>query len=136
MEILDENKPQYSYHRTEFYKDGSEKLSRILDAILSSIPGKGKLQTWIKKPATLDLICEVITEEMNSVQQAELLPGVAAVTPEFIMNWTVSAHPELAPCLLRILSTAAQTPIAKEKNKKKNPEVVCHILLVLSINIS
>jgi len=26
LEVLDENKPQYSYHRTEFYKDGNEKL--------------------------------------------------------------------------------------------------------------
>ena len=128
LEILDENKPQYSCYRTEFYKEGNEKLSLILDAILASTPGKRKLRTWIQQPATLDLICDVVTEEMNGVQKADLLHGIADVTPEFIKNWTVSAHWELAPCLLRIISTAAETATAKEKNKKKNPQTVCHCL--------
>ena len=54
LEILDENKPEYSYHRTGFYKEGNEKLTKILDAILSSEPGKIKLRNWMRQPATTD----------------------------------------------------------------------------------
>jgi len=61
---------------------------------------------------------------MNAVQKAELLPGIAAITPEFIRKWTISSHKELAPCLLRILFAAGQTSAAKEKNKKKKPDMV------------
>jgi hypothetical protein len=117
LEILDDDKPEYSYHRTEFYKEGNEKLAKILDAILSSGPGKIKLRTWMQRPATFDIFRDVITQEMNNVQKAELLPGIAAITPEFINNWTILPPRELAPCLLHILSTAAQTAVAKEKNK-------------------
>ena len=125
LEILDEDKPEYSYHRTEFYKEGNEKLTKILDAILSSGLGKIKLRTWMRQPATTDLFCNVITQEMNNVQKAELLPGIAAITPEFIKNWSIFPRRELAPCLLHILSTAAQTAVAKEKNKIKEPDMVC-----------
>lgn len=126
LEILNEDNPQYSYHRTEFYKVGNQKLFRILDVILASNPGKGKLKTWIRQPAALDLVCDVITEEMNVVQKAERLPGIAAITtPDFINDWTVSPSTELAPCLSRMLYVAAQTATAEEKNKKKHPDVVC-----------
>jgi hypothetical protein len=124
LEILHEDKPEYSYHRTEFYKEGNEKLFKILDAIISSGPGRSKLRTWMRRPVAVDLFGDVITQEMNNVQKAELLPGIAAITPEFIQNWTVSPHQELAPCLLRVLSTAAQTTDAKEKNKIKKPDIV------------
>jgi hypothetical protein len=55
LEILDEDKPEYSYHRTEFYKEGNEKLTKILDAILTSGPGKIKLRTWMRQPGILAL---------------------------------------------------------------------------------
>jgi hypothetical protein len=42
LEILDEYKPEYSYYQTEFYKEGNEKLSKILDAIVSSGQGRSK----------------------------------------------------------------------------------------------
>ena len=124
LEILDEDKPEYSYHRTEFYKEGNEKLSKILDAIASSGPGRSKLQTSLRRPATVELFGNVITQEINKVQKAELLPGIAAITPEFIKNWSISPHQELALCLLHVLSTAAQTADAKEKNKVKKPDMV------------
>jgi hypothetical protein len=64
---------------------------------------------------------------MNKVQKAEMSPGIAAVaTPETIKNWTLCTHWELAPCLSHILYAATQTASAKDKNKKKNPEVVCN----------
>jgi hypothetical protein len=73
----------------------------------------------------------VVTEEMNAVQKAELLPGIAAITPEFIQKWTIPPHQEFAPCLRRILFAAAQTPAAKEKNKRKKPDMVCSFLRMI-----
>ena len=124
LEILDEDKDEFSGHRKEFYKEGNEKLFKILDAIVSSGHGRSKLRTWIRRPAAVDLFSDVITQEMNIVQNTDLLPGIAAITPEFIKKWTISPHRELAPCLLRVLSTAAQTADAKEKNKIKKPDMV------------
>ena len=124
LEILDEGKSEYSYHRTEFYKDGNEKLFKILNSIVSSGPGRSKLRTWMRQPVAVDLFGDVITQEISKVQKAELLPGIAAITPEFINNWSISPHRELAPCLLRVLSTVAQTTDAKEKNKIKKPNMV------------
>ena len=101
LEILDEDKDEFSGHRKEFYKEGNEKLFKILDAIVSSGHGRSKLRTWIRQPAAVDLFSDVITQEMNIVQNTDLLPGIAAITPEFIKNWTISPHRELVPCLLR-----------------------------------
>ena len=131
LEILAENKTQYSFYQNELYKEGNEKLSRLLDALSSSESGKRKLQTWIWKSTALDLFCTMVTEEMNAVQKAELLPGIAAITPEFIQKWTIPPHQEFAPCLRRILFAAAQTPAAKEKNKRKKPDMVCSFLRMI-----
>ena len=124
LKILDDDNPQYSYHRMEFYKDSNQKLSKILDVILTNDAGKRKLQSWIQQPAVIDLVCNAVSGEMKHVQKADLLPGIAAITPNLIKTWTISAHHKLAPFLSQILSTAAQTMITKEKNKKKNPGVV------------
>ena len=78
----------------------------------------------MRRPVAVNLFGDVITQEINNVQKAELLPGIAAITPEFIKNWSISPHRELAPCLLHVLSTAAQTADAKEKNKIKKPDMV------------
>ena len=106
---------------------------KTLDAFLSSGPGRSKLRTWMRQPVTVDVFCDVITQEMNNVQKVELLPEIAAFTPEFIKNWTISPHWELAlaPFLLNVLSTAAQTTIAKEKNKIKEPDMVCSCFFFL-----
>jgi len=125
LNILDEENYQYYFYRNEFYKEGNEKLWRFLNILISSESGKKKLRPWFRQPKTVDLFCAVVTEEMNAVQKAELLPGIAAITPDFIRNWTVSSHQELAPCLMHILLAAAQTPTAKEKNKVKKPDMVC-----------
>ena len=83
----------------------------------------------MRQQAAVDLFCDVITQEMNNVQKADLLSGITAITPEFIKNWTISSHRELVPCLLRVLSTAAQTAVAKEKNKIKEPDMVLYSLI-------
>ncbi len=125
LEILDKSHPQYSCYRNEFFKEGNEKLVRFLDAVTSITSGKAKLKTWMQQPAALGLFCDVITEEMNAIQLVEQQPKIATVTtPEFIRDWTVSSHQEIAPCIQRILLAAAQTSVAKGKNKKKIPDTV------------
>ena len=128
LELLDDSKPQYVFYRTEFYKEENEKLSRILVAIISTDSGKRKLHTLIRQPPILDLFCDVITDEMNTVQKAELMPGIGAVTPEFIRNWTVSTHQGLVPCTQRILLAGAETSLAKEKIGKRTQRLyVVHL---------
>ena len=70
LEILDEDKPQYSYHRAEFYKEGNQKLEKILNVITASAVGKRKLQSWMRQPPGIALFCDVISEEMDSVRRA------------------------------------------------------------------
>lgn len=124
LQILDEDKHQYAQHRNEFYKESNQKLFKILNIILANNAGKRKLRTWIRQAEPLNLVCDIVSEEMTCLQEEYLQPGISAITPEFIKTWTISPHRELAPYLTRILLAAAQTTIAKEKNKKKKPEVV------------
>jgi hypothetical protein len=62
---------------------------------------------------------------MVSVAKGEILPSIAAFTPEFIESWTVGNTCNQAPFLMEVLLRVAQTPQAKENNKKKHPEAVC-----------
>ncbi|KAF8872668.1 hypothetical protein CPB84DRAFT_1799050 [Gymnopilus junonius] len=121
-------KPQYSAYRTEFYKDDNQKLFKILDSISAS-DGKRKLRSWMQRPDALDLVCEIIGDEMDAVKKVEQLPGLAAITPEFIESWTISDSQELAPSITRILLAVAETPSAKEKNVLKSPVAVCNIMM-------
>lgn len=61
---------------------------------------------------------------MDVVKEAEKLPGLAEITPDFIKAWKVFAHQENAPVLSQILLAAAESASAKEKNKKKTPTSV------------
>lgn len=123
IEVLDDSDPRYSYYRTELYKMESKKLGQILDRILSNPAGRKKLDEEIF-PHALALIGERITTEMDFVKEAERLPGLNEITPEFIKGWNVLGHQETAPILSRILVTAAESTSAKEKNKKKTPTSV------------
>ena len=124
MELLDNEKVDYAGYRNELYKDKSSKLSDILDLIIVTEAGKQKLYSWLR-PRALELVCQVIDKEMDSVTKGELLPGLSAITPEFIKSWTVEDVNERAPFLTGVLLRAAQTALAKEKNILKNPQAVC-----------
>ena len=77
----------------------------------------------------LGIFCDIINDEMDTVKGVEKLPGLAAITPEFIKSWSVSGCKELAPTLTQILLSAAETRSAKEKNKIKSPVAVCRCFL-------
>jgi hypothetical protein len=124
LEVLKENNAEYSGYRNELYKDNNEKLATILNSILGADSGKKKLRSWMQ-PHALEIVCEAIDKEIDSVTKEEVLPGISAITPEFIKSWTVEDVCEQAPFLTKVLLRAAQTSRAKEKNKKKHPEAVC-----------
>lgn len=69
LEILDEDKPQYSHHRIEFYKEGNQKLEKILNVINASTMGKRKLQTWVRQPPAIALFCDVISGGKDGVRR-------------------------------------------------------------------
>ncbi|KAH9018497.1 hypothetical protein EDB85DRAFT_1873683 [Lactarius pseudohatsudake] len=81
------------------------------------------------KPHALEHVCGVIDKEMNLVKETDLLPGIAAITPDFIKSWTVSSTCDKAPFLTGILLRAAETSLAKEKNKIKRPDAMCDIIV-------
>ncbi|KAH9011587.1 hypothetical protein EDB84DRAFT_1590667 [Lactarius hengduanensis] len=128
LEILDDCKPEYTGYRVELYKDGNGKLPRMLDSIHAVDSGRAKLWSWMK-PHALEHVCGVIDKEMNLVKETDLLPGIAAITPDFIKSWTVSSTCDKAPFLTGILLRAAETSLAKEKNKIKRPDAMCDIIV-------
>ncbi|KAN0135284.1 hypothetical protein V8E53_006849 [Lactarius tabidus] len=81
------------------------------------------------RPHALELVSEVIEKEMDSIVKTEILPGLSAITPDFIKSWTVVDVSKCAPFLTSVLLRAAQTSLVKETNKKKNPEAMCNILV-------
>ncbi|KAH9020749.1 hypothetical protein EDB84DRAFT_1621797 [Lactarius hengduanensis] len=128
LEVLNEYNADYTGYRNELYKEKSSKLQRILDSILAAESGKRKLWSWIQ-PHALEIVCETIDEEMDSITEEDHLPGLSAITPDFIKSWTVANGQERAPCLTGILLRAAETSRAKENNKKKHPEAMCNVMV-------
>ncbi|KAH9160733.1 hypothetical protein EDB89DRAFT_1885651 [Lactarius sanguifluus] len=128
LEILDDCKPEYTGYRVELYKDCNRKLPRMLDSIHAVDSGRAKLWSWME-PHALEHVCGVIDEEMDLVNKTDLLPGLAAITPDFIKSWAVSSTHDKAPFLTGILLRAAETSLAKEKNKIKHPDAMCDIIV-------
>jgi hypothetical protein len=123
LEILDEYNPEYWSYRHELYKEKSSKLALILERIAGSVPGKHKLWTWMR-PHSLQLVQQIVEEEMDVVNKFNILPGISAITPEYIEAWSVESSREQAPVLTDILFSAAESVRAKENNKKKRPDAV------------
>ena len=114
IELLDDSNSKYWAYRNELYKEENKK-HEILDLIFLNAPGKEKLTEWML-PHALEVICRKVSNEMDAVQEAEKLPGLDAITPEFIEAWRISGHQEKALYLFEILLAAAETASAKEKN--------------------
>ena len=123
LDLLDDSKLRYWGYRNEFFKQENENLPKILEAIYSNKEGKERMDRWML-PHALEIICAKVSDEMDEVQMFEKLPGLHAITPEFIKTWTVTGHKDKAPYLFQILLAAAETVLAKEKNKKKSPLAV------------
>ena len=85
MELLDDSNLNYWAYRNELYKEENKKLSDILElqVIILSAPGKENSTEWML-PHALEVICSKVSDEMDVVQEAEKLPGLGSITPEFI----------------------------------------------------
>ena len=86
-------------------------------------------------PHALELICGKVSDEMDVVQEVEKLPGLDAITPEFIKAWHVSGHQEKAPFLFEILLAAAEMASVKEKNKIKKSSLAVSQAILFPLNI-
>ncbi|PBK62309.1 hypothetical protein ARMSODRAFT_1061495, partial [Armillaria solidipes] len=74
--------------------------------------------------------CTMISTEMNTFTKSLSVVGTSAITTAFIDSWTFDSsinHP--TPVLRQFLLTAAQTELAKEKNKIKNPEKILNAVV-------
>ncbi|KAF8153393.1 hypothetical protein B0H34DRAFT_820729 [Crassisporium funariophilum] len=116
-------------YQAEFYKESNQKLYSILDRINSNASGKTKLSTWIKGPGLI-LVCKVIGDKMDNVQQVEKISGgLSSITPEFIKSWSIANYSDLAPATTKILLSAAETSLAREQNTKKSPNAICNVIV-------
>ena len=86
LKVLDDRNARYSSYRAEFYRKDSQKLFTILDAISINGLGRKKLRRWMQQSQGLGIFCDIINDEMNTVKGVEKLPGLAAITPEFIKS--------------------------------------------------
>ncbi|KAF8274044.1 hypothetical protein EI94DRAFT_1768902 [Lactarius quietus] len=128
LEVLDSNNTEYAGYRNELYKSKNDKLQKILDSVLITDSGKQKLWSWMR-PHALEIVCGVIDEEMDSITKEDILPGLSAISPDYIKSWTVADVSEQLPFVTQVLRRAAQTFLAKETNKKKHPEAMCNIMV-------
>ena len=76
------------------------------------------------RPHAVALVCNMVDDEMNTITREESLSGLSNITPDFVMSWAVTEFCERAPTLMEIIFRAAETALAKERNKKKHPDAV------------
>ena len=72
-----------------------------------NVLGKQKPRKWMQQSQGIGIFCDIINVELDTVKGLEKLPGLAAITPEFINSWSVSGCKELARTLTQILLSAA-----------------------------
>ena len=92
LKFLDECYAQYSSYCAEFYKNNSQKLFKILDAISINWLGKQKLGRW-----------KLSMTKWTLLKASKKLHGLVSVTPEFIKSWSVSGCTELTPTSTQVL---------------------------------
>lgn len=133
-EVLDPQNTEHDAYRREFYKEDNPLMENLLDLMMQDPKGKAKLMAWMQ-PHALELMCDTVYNEMDIVKKEMFFPGVRDIPPKFFDTWTlentVIPTAKKAPCLSAILMSAAQTRIAKAKNKLKDPAVVRFSLLNL-----
>jgi hypothetical protein len=124
IDVLDSSNGKHQSYRDELYKTDALKLHVLLDHITGDPKGKRKMDEWMR-PYAVDLTCEIVDSEME-VTKRELSMGVSDVTPEFMASWSLNGNRalELTPVLSRVLSSAAQSSRAAERNKLKSPTTV------------
>ncbi|KAJ7210897.1 hypothetical protein GGX14DRAFT_534724 [Mycena pura] len=126
-DVLNPDDWQYEYHRSHLYREGSTRLSELIDAMMHDEHGKTKLLDCMR-PHLLDFACKTVAEEMEERREASIVSGIGVVTPEFIDAWNIEEEVDTTPFLTRILETAAQTKHAAAHNKIKHPQKMCRVV--------
>ncbi|KAJ7934103.1 hypothetical protein B0H13DRAFT_1855580 [Mycena leptocephala] len=121
LHVLDPDDISYDRYRGKPYRDDNTKLASLIEIIMSDEKGKEKFSRCME-PYVLDLASETVAEQMETRRKNSILPGIEAVTPAFMENWTLDEQVDHSPFLTQILETAAQTERAKRYNKKKKPQ--------------
>ncbi|KAJ7187450.1 hypothetical protein GGX14DRAFT_383550 [Mycena pura] len=120
VQALDPDASEDVRYRGNLYREDDNRLSLLLDIIMKDDYGKRKLFECLR-PHLENFACEVVAEQMERRRKASYLPGIQAVTPEFIEAWSLEEDTDHTPFLTRILETAAQTDRAAAHNKLKKP---------------
>ncbi|KAJ7847320.1 hypothetical protein B0H14DRAFT_2583603 [Mycena olivaceomarginata] len=117
----------YECYRGNLYRDDSPKLAELLERMMMHHKGRQKLFECMR-PTLEEFACAIVADEMGARRRDTMLPGIAAVTTEFIEKWHLEEDVDSTPLLARILTTAAQTERAKTHNKIKKPEKLVQVV--------
>ncbi|TFY51932.1 hypothetical protein EVG20_g10773 [Dentipellis fragilis] len=132
-QLVDLGNKSGDHFRRQWYSKDCPQLDRLLDGIAVDPRGKAKLNSWME-PRAVDIISRTIDDEMQAVQNHLHLPSVNSITPAFLDEWNKKSiiEPVVAatPTLMAILLRAAETSVAKEKNKKKHANTMCGVILL------
>jgi len=134
IKVLDPSKLEFSVYHDRFY--ASSKLHALLDHIYSDDRGQAQFTSWMK-PHAIEFISHTIYREMDNVKAA-LYATIDTIHSQSLVTWDLNSIitniiNERAPVLGLVLSSAAQTDCAKEKNKVKSCSTVCTLFLCPSI---
>jgi hypothetical protein len=100
------------YLAKKFFAEGGG-LQSLLSWCRSTYPD-GFLQcipTEFKNDA-VEVVCQTVYAKMDAVKDKTRL-AANDITPEYIRDWNVGQHSEIAPTLFRVLRAAAQTQRAQ-----------------------
>jgi hypothetical protein len=123
IQVLDPDDIGYDRYRGNLYRDDSTKLHELLEEIISDHKGRRKLFDCLR-PRLEEFACDIVADEMETCRAKSMLPGIVAVTMEFIEKWNLDEDNDSTPFLTSILTTAAQTEHVKTHNKIRKPEKV------------
>ena len=71
--------------------------------------------------SALQLVQEIMAEEMDIVVGANILPGIVAITPEYIIeSLSIESSREQEPILTNIPFSAVETARAKKTTRKND----------------
>lgn len=125
---LFEPSPDNVEQLARWYKEPT-KMHALLDHIASDDSGDSVLNKWIESRD--DILCDTVSCEMDHLTTAlrETLESTKGLSPAFLRNWSlerviVQPVKKHAPKLLSVIQSAITTQRSRDKNKKKDSDIV------------
>jgi len=137
IKVLDPSELEFSVYRDRFY--ASSKLHALLDHVYSDHRGQAQFTSWMT-PHAIEFVSHTVYREMDNVKAA-LYATIDTIHPQSLVTQDLNSIvanivKEKAPVLGLVLSSAAQTDRAKEKNKVKSCSTVCTLFYVLAFALN